>query len=191
MTKAGDELENPITGERAVVREGTEDTGGERIVTDLYLRPDAAVVGAHVHSYFTERFEVVEGRVGFRLDRAKEIAEAGRAVVVEPGMAHDFWNAGDSEAHLIVTIEPGAERFELMIQTMWGLAADGKTNAKGVPHLLQLAATATEFRPEFELLTPPRWIQRVLFGALAPIARARGYRGIYYPEQATGTGPGT
>ena len=186
MSTAGDELENPVTGERAVVREGTDDSGGRRIVTDLFLRPGGAVVGAHVHSYFHERFEVLDGRVGFQVGKIKAVAEAGRAVTVEPGTGHDFWNAGDSEAHVIVTIEPGAERFELMIQTLWGLAADGKTNAKGMPNLLQLAATATEFRPEFELLKPPRAVQRLLFGVLAPIARARGYRGIYpYPGLET------
>jgi hypothetical protein len=34
------------------------------------------------------------------------------------------------------------------------------------------------FRREGEFVRPPRIVQRVLFSALAPLARARGYRAI-------------
>ena len=33
MSRAGDVNENPITGERAVVRVGTEDSGGDLLVS--------------------------------------------------------------------------------------------------------------------------------------------------------------
>ena len=33
MSKAGDVFENPITGERAVIRVGTEETGGELLIS--------------------------------------------------------------------------------------------------------------------------------------------------------------
>jgi hypothetical protein len=36
--KADDVFENPVTGERAVVRIGTEQTDGELLVADLYIR---------------------------------------------------------------------------------------------------------------------------------------------------------
>jgi hypothetical protein len=39
VSKAGDVIENPVTGERAVVRVGTEESGGELLVADLYVRP--------------------------------------------------------------------------------------------------------------------------------------------------------
>jgi hypothetical protein len=78
---------------------------------------------------------------------------------------------------VLVDIRP-ATRFELMIQNLYGLANDGKSNARGVPKLLPLALFAREFRGEGEFIRPPRIVQRVLFGALAPLARARGYRAI-------------
>ena len=90
---------------------------------------------------------------------------------------HDWWNVGDDEAHVLVEIRP-AERFELMIQNLFGLANDGKTNARGVPRLLPLALFAPEFRREGEFIRPPRIVQRVLFALLAPLARARGYKAI-------------
>ena len=175
--RAGEIYENRVQGDRFVVREGSDDTGGERLIGDLYIRPGGAVAGKHVHSYITERFEVVEGTVRFHVDGHDEVAQPGRSVEVRPGVVHDWWNVGDDEAHVLVEIRPAA-RFELMIENLYGLANDGKSNARGVPRLLPLALFAREFRREGEFIRPPRLVQRLLFGALAPIARARGYKAI-------------
>ena len=175
--RAGEVYENRVQGDRAVVREGSEDTGGERLVVDLYVRPGGAVAAKHVHSYITERFEVHAGTVRFHLDGRDEVAGPRRQVEVPPGTVHDWWNVGDDEAHVLVDIRP-AGRFELMIQNLYGLANDGKANARGVPKLLPLALFAREFRGEGEFIRPPRIVQRILFALLAPIARARGYKAI-------------
>lgn len=175
--RAGEIYENRVQGDRFVVREGSEDTGGERLAGDLYIRPGGAVAGKHVHSYITERFEVVSGTVRLHVDGRDEIARAGEVVEVRPGVVHDWWNVGDDEAHVRLEIRP-AERFELMIQNLFGLANDGKTNARGVPRLLPLSLFATEFRREGEFIRPPRVVQRVLFAAVAPLARARGHKAI-------------
>jgi len=175
--RAGEIYENRVQGDRFVVREGSEETGGERLTGDLYIRPGGAVAGKHVHSYITERFEVVSGTVRLHVDGRDEIARAGEVVEVRPGVVHDWWNVGDDEAHVRLEIRP-AERFELMIQNLFGLANDGKTNARGVPRLLPLSLFATEFRREGEFIRPPRVVQRVLFAAVAPLARARGHKAI-------------
>ena len=107
-------------------------------------------------------------------------------VEIRPGVVHDWWNVGDDEAHVLVDIRP-AERFELMIQNLYGLANDGKANAQGVPRVLPLALFAREFRREGEFIRPPRIVQRILFGALAPLARLRGYKAIN-PEYLGPTG---
>ncbi len=44
---AGDVIENPVIGERAVVRVGTAESSGELLVADLYVRPGGAVMGEH------------------------------------------------------------------------------------------------------------------------------------------------
>ncbi len=49
MSKAGDVIENPVTGERAVIRIGTEESGGEFLLVDLFVSPGGAVIGEHVH----------------------------------------------------------------------------------------------------------------------------------------------
>ena len=80
----------------------------------------------------------------------------------------------------MVEITPAA-RFEEAISTTWGLALDGKTNARGMPSLLQLALLAREFEDMLFFTKPPRVLQKILFGILAPVARLLGYKGSY-PE---------
>lgn len=180
MSKAGDFYENPVTGERAVIRLGTDESGGELLVADLYIRPGGAVAGEHVHPIIEETFTVVSGRVGFRVNGREDVAEPGRRLRVPPGTAHDWWNAGEEEARVLVEIRPAA-RFEEAIMNTFGLARDGKTNGKGMPNLLQLALFAREFEDVLWFTSPPRAVQRLLFGILAPVARLLGYRGSY-PE---------
>jgi hypothetical protein len=62
---------------------------------------------------------------------------------------------------------------------MIGLAQDGKTDATGMPNLLQLAAIVMEFKDVIRFLSPPRLVQSLLFPLLSPVAGMRGYRGSY------------
>ena len=180
MSKAGDVFENPITGERAVVRVGTEESGGELLVADLHVSPAGRVAAEHVHPLLNEWFTVIRGRVGFRLNGRESVAEIGERLHVPPGTVHDWWNAGEEEAHVILEVSPAA-RFEEAISTTFGLARDGKTNAKGMPNLLQLALLSQEFEDVLYFTKPPRAVQKVLFAVLAPVARLLGYEGSH-PE---------
>jgi quercetin dioxygenase-like cupin family protein len=180
MSKVGDVFENPITGERAVIRVGTEESGGELLVADLYVSPGGRVAAEHVHPILNEWFTVLRGEVGFRLNGRESVAKIGERLHVSPGTGHDWWNAGEEEAHVVLEVSPAA-RFEEAISTTFGLARDGKTNAKGMPNLLQLALLSREFEDVLYFTEPPRAVQKVLFAALAPVARLLGYKGSY-PE---------
>jgi quercetin dioxygenase-like cupin family protein len=104
MLKKGEVYQNLVTGERAVVRVGTDQTAGERLVVDLFVSPGGRVAAEHYHPAMRERFTVVRGRVGVSIDGQQSIAGAGHQVEVAAGQAHDWWNAGDDEAHVIVEI---------------------------------------------------------------------------------------
>jgi hypothetical protein len=60
-----------------------------------------------------------------------------------------------------------------------------------MPHLLQLALTAREFSDVIVFRSPPAAVQRSVFGALAPIARGRGYRATYLQISRTVLAPRT
>ena len=183
MFKRGEVYDNPVTGERVVIRLGTQETGGERLVADVYIRPGGAVVGEHVHPSLDETFTILKGRVGITINGIRFLAEPGQKLHVPRGTAHDWWNAGDEEAHLVVEVTPAA-RFELMIRNLFGLAQDGRTDKKGMPGLLQLALIAREFDDVVRFTRPHRLVQKVLFGLLAPFAKLKGYQGSY-PHYAT------
>jgi mannose-6-phosphate isomerase-like protein (cupin superfamily) len=178
-------IENPVTGERGILRRAPV-SDSSPLIADLYARPGAAVAAEHVHPTSSETFTVVRGTLGLRLNGVESRAESGARVVVPAATPHDWWNAGDDTAWVIVEIDPG-RRFEAMIRNVFGLAADGRTDKKGRPGLLQLALLAREFDDTIRFTQPPRAIQRPLFAALAPLARLRGLRGRYPRyEQHTG-----
>jgi quercetin dioxygenase-like cupin family protein len=109
--KAGDGYENPATGERGILRTGSEDSGGELFAAEMFVRPGGRVSGEHVHSYFDERFEVLEGVVPFRLNGRESVATPGQSVHIPPGTVHDWWNAGEGEVRALIELRPaGASR---------------------------------------------------------------------------------
>jgi len=181
LPRFGDVFENKVTGEHVVVIRGDEDGGGEPALGHLVVKPGGAVVGEHVHPRFQERFQVISGRLGARVDGVERTLVAGDEVSVPAGIPHDWWNAGEEDASVLVEIAPLNTRFLEMLATLFGLANAGKTNAKGMPNPLQLALIGQEFADVIVFTKPPRPVQKVAFGVLGALGRRRGYRG-FYPE---------
>jgi quercetin dioxygenase-like cupin family protein len=180
MIAPGDRLENPVTGEVLIFHRTAAQTDGESVLVETVLRPGAIVAAAHVHPHQTERFEVLAGLVGLRVGREEVMAEAGDAVTVEPGTPHRFWNAGDDEARFLCEVRP-ALRFESLIETMFTLAAEGRTNGRGLPNPLRLAVIARNHFDTVRLPFPPAGLQRAALAMAAPLGRA-----LRYPATATG-----
>jgi mannose-6-phosphate isomerase-like protein (cupin superfamily) len=131
--RAGDVVWNPLTGEKAMLVESAEESGGSRIVSDFAVEAGGFVPGGeHVHDQCAEHFEVRAGRITFVLGGEERALGAGEQVTVAPGTWHRWWNAGEGEVQARVRIEP-AMRFEEAMLVFWGLCADGHTNAEGRP----------------------------------------------------------
>jgi len=180
MIRAGDSIENPVTGERLVFRQTSRETGGEAVVIETYVKPNGFVAAAHVHPSQEERFQVLRGSVGFRVGRTKIVAGPGQRLTVPPGTPHKFWNAGEETAHFVCEIRP-ALQFESLIETMFSLAADGKTNRKGMPNPLRLAVIANAHFDTVQLPFPPAFLQRFGLALGAPLGKALGYGPVYIP----------
>ena len=174
----GEVWQNPVTRERATIVERTWDNPAGRATAELTALVGARVAGEHRHPALVERFTVVEGELTVKRDGQTSVLRQGETAVIEPGVWHDWWNAGGRDARVRVEVTPG-ERFVHLIETLFGLARLGHTDGKGMPDPLQLALTAREFRDVIEFRSPPPAIQQVLFGALAPLAYWRGYRATY------------
>ena len=178
MIRAGDTIDNPVTGERLVFRKTSAETNGEAVVLECFVRPRGFVAAAHVHPGQEERFEVLKGEVGFKVDGEEIVARAGDRVSVPAGASHRSWNAGEEEAHFVCEVRP-ALQFEQLIETMYALAADGKTNRKGMPNPLRLAVIARHHFHDVRLPFPPAWMQRVGLALGAPLGRLLGYQPTY------------
>jgi quercetin dioxygenase-like cupin family protein len=176
--KVGEVWENPVTRERATILERPWDNPVGRATAELTALVGARVMGEHRHPALVERFTVLEGALTVKRDGRTSVLHQDETAVIEPGVWHDWWNAGDRDTRVRVEITPG-ERFVHMIETFFGLARLGHTNEKGMPHLLQLALSAREFSDTVVFRSPPLPVQRVMFGALAPVARWLGYRATY------------
>jgi quercetin dioxygenase-like cupin family protein len=175
----GDSLENPVTGELGIVIKGPWEGEDPSLEAELHVQPGGAVAGEHVHPHFDERFRVEAGRIGFKLDGKESVAGPGEVVEIPRGSWHDWWNASDEEEAVANVVVSEGTRFLLMIENLFGLGRDGHTNQKGMPDPLQLTMFATEFRDVIVFKRPPAAIQTIVFGAMRPIAKARGYRGTY------------
>ena len=180
MIRTGQTIENPVTGERLTFHKTSRDTGGEYALVETALRPGATVAAAHVHPYQSEQFEVLQGRVGFKVGRNRIEAGPGEVVTVAAGKAHKFYNAGDDEARFLCKVSP-ALGFEQLIETMFGLAADGKTSRRGMPNPLRLAVIARHHFDDVRLPLIPHVLQRAALAMGAPLGLALGYRPVYEP----------
>ena len=182
MIRAGDTIENPVTGERIVFRQTSHETGGEAVVIETYVQPKGFVASTHVHPSQEERFEVLAGTVGFKIGGKKRSAGPGERITVPAGTPHRFWNAGEGVAHFVCEVRP-ALQFESLLETMFALAADGKTNKKGMPSPLRLAVIANAHFDTVRLPFPPAVMQRIGLALGAPVGRLFGYEPVYTPGE--------
>lgn len=164
-------INNPVTGQTVTFSE----QGPELLVTDWTVLPGLPPDPEHLHPLQEEHLHLLEGRIRRDLgDGRSDHLEAGSDWVIPPGTPHTWENATDAPIRLRIEFRP-ALRTRALMTRLYGLAAAGKTNRKGVPNPLQVSVTATEYAPEIAITNPPPAIQRVVFRILAPIARRFGY----------------
>jgi quercetin dioxygenase-like cupin family protein len=181
MIRPGDTIENPVTGERITFLATSIDTGGEAVVIETVVQPHGFVAAGHVHPFQSERFAVAAGTLGLKLGRKKMTLGPGEVATVEAGTAHRFWNAGEEQVRFVCEVRP-ALQFESLLETMFALAADGKTGRKGMPNPLRLAVIAKAHFDTVRLPFPPAWLQKAGLAMGAPVGGLFGYRPTYTSE---------
>lgn len=178
MIHAGDVIENPVTGERIVFHQTSVETRGEAVVFETFVQPNGFVAAAHVHPMQEERFEIISGRLGLKMGDKEIVAKPDETLTIPAGTPHRFWNTGEEEARFRCTVRP-ALQFEQLLETMFALAADGKTNKKGMPNPLRLAVIARAHFNVVRLPFPPAFVQRLGLALGDPLGRLLGYAPTY------------
>jgi len=171
-------IHKPVTGEQLTWREVAADSGGGLVRAEMVLPPGGFVAAEHIHPNQEERYEILAGQLNVRLDGREQTLGPGDRVVVPAGRPHVWRNAGQEEVRFRCDVTP-ALCFETLIETLFGLASDGKTDQKGIPHLLQLAVLMRAYREELQLARQSPAVQSILFRPLAVVGRMVGYRSAY------------
>ncbi|MDP9475815.1 MAG: cupin domain-containing protein [Actinomycetota bacterium] len=174
MANRGDTIDNPVQGVRVTFRETTRDTGGEYVRLDVYAAPGGVGIGEHFHPRLQERFEVLSGTLGARVAGREQRFGSGQTLVVPPGTPHGLWNAGEEEVHALCEVRP-ALGFEPLLEKIFGLAREGKTDEKGDPGLLQGVVLLRRHPGVTYPTSPPLPVLKALVPVLAPVAGLLGY----------------
>lgn len=174
--RAGRVIVNRVSGERIVIRTSGAETGGRRLVFDLFLPPSAHVPARHVHPIQAEQFTVLAGRMRFVLGRRTVLAAPGDTVLVPPGTPHWFGNAGPETACARVEVRP-ALRTEALLEASEAMAVTGRFFGARLPHFSDLALFLLEFQREIAVPNVPASVARAVLAPLAWIGRRRASRG--------------
>ena len=164
-------IENPIIGDRVTFLKTAEETDGEYMLAKVELAPHGGNA-MHYHLTFTEAFEVLEGRLNVDLDGRHLVLGPGEKALVPIRSRHRFYGTSDEPVTFTVGMRP-ARRMEEALRVAYGLARDGKTNAKSVPRNVFQLALLYELGESY-LVGMPLLVQRAVFGVLAKVARWRG-----------------
>ncbi len=169
-----EELHNPVTG--MSLRETSDPAAGPaaELVWEASYPAHSPEPPPHYHPRQGERMEIVSGRLFARLDGQVLELSPGDVLEIPPGTPHSLWTDDEPATTRWHTL-PALRTREFM-RKLYELAAQGRTNAAGVPNLLQVSVLFSAYADEIRLLRPPAPVQRILFGLLAPAARLLGYR---------------
>jgi mannose-6-phosphate isomerase-like protein (cupin superfamily) len=172
MAHEGQQISNPRTGQKMTFIELRE----ELLRIDSVNPNSSEREPAHVHPKQESGAEVVSGSLVFEVEGEERRVDPGKSISIAANTPQGFWNEGEEDAHSIQYFRPALD-IASFFETFFALANQGKLDAKGMPRPLQLAVMVPEFEDEIHPLSPPWPLSRALTAVLAPIGRARGYRG--------------
>lgn len=198
IASRGEPIESPLIGhefryfgDRFRILESSRDTDDGSSRADYFAAPGAKVP-AHVHPDQEERFTVVSGTLGVRVGGRELILNPGQSAVGPPGVPHAWWNLSDDEkVRFLAELRPGLD-VEIFLETVLGLARDGKTIGGIIPkNPLQLAVLVDEVGRWTYPAGIPKPVRKALFApvrVLAFVGGLLGYR-ARYPEYSGSESP--
>lgn len=165
-------------GNRLLIRRSGKETNGELLEMEARYPPNSPQPPYHYHPYQAEHFEVLQGEFRTKINEIVHTYQVGEQFEIPPNTEHWMHNISDEEGRLLWQVRP-ALNSQSFFETVWGLDADGKSGANGVPNLSQLAVILSAYSNEFCTSSPPFVMQRVFLAILAPLGRLLGYKAKY------------
>ncbi len=154
----------------------------ERLIIEFENQPDDVGPPEHLHPTQEEEFSVLDGELLLRVGGREVRLAPGQSFLVPRGTAHTFRNPGTRPVRFTSQHRPplGFERF---LKTIYDLDADGRSDRRGQPGLLQTMVLLRAHPDEQLLAGPPRGLQRAVIAVLGALGRALGYRPEYVSQR--------
>jgi mannose-6-phosphate isomerase-like protein (cupin superfamily) len=125
-------IENPVQGDAVTFLETSAESGGERSLLGLEVRPGGRVT-PHFHPSYSEHFFVREGRLTVEVGDSRRELGPGDDAAVSAGARHTWRNEGSEPVLVDVELRPGHSGCEDSLRMLFGLAADGRVMSNGRP----------------------------------------------------------
>lgn len=171
-------LRNSVTGQDIRFLQTAKDTNGQLLEMETTYHSLSTEPPLHYHPHQEEEFTVLSGELTVRIHGKVRTLTAGDKLHIEKNTEHAMWNQCGRETIVNWKVQP-AMNTENLLETIYGLINEGKTNSKGIPSLLQLSLTANRFASVFRLSKPVFIIQKMLFTFLTPFSLLSGNKSVY------------
>lgn len=164
---------NPIIKDEVSFTQTAASTNGRISTLQVKLMPGGGTP-LHFHKNFSETFIVSEGVLTLTLKDRIIHLRVGDKFEVQKMEWHRFSNEHLFPVLFTTLIQPGSAGFENALRILYGLAAENKTDAKGIPkNPLALAVVANISDMQVE---GPRFLILPLFALLNLLASITGYK---------------
>jgi quercetin dioxygenase-like cupin family protein len=128
---------NPLFRDEVKFVRTSAESGGEISEMEIILQAGGKNP-MHYHRSYSETFAPLDGEVGVGLGRNEtKILKPGESHTVEPNTLHYWFNPSGREIKFRIEIKPGHEGFENSLRILYGMAADGLTDKKGIPRSIK------------------------------------------------------
>lgn len=171
-------IRNPVTGQSITFLQTRRDTNGTMLEMETTYAAGSQEPPAHYHPRQQEYFQILAGELTVQVHGVEKVLRAGDSLHISANVPHAMWNAGTTDTIVNWKVLP-AMQTEYLLETITGLACDGKTNTMGMPSVAQAALMFSHFSREFRLTRPPYAVQWIVFKIIGGVARLRGLRPFY------------
>jgi mannose-6-phosphate isomerase-like protein (cupin superfamily) len=177
MLRTGDQIANPLTKKTFKFLKTANETNGEYVRISCIADLDSSQKNGFIHKHpsQTEIINVVSGSMMAIINGKKIRFNAGEMLVIQPGDAHQWWNASKREQLNVVTEIRPALQTEKLYEAACALAQAQYKEAHNTPNLLKLAVMIDHYADHYVIAGRMTLIKKAGFKLLAAIGRLKGY----------------
>lgn len=164
------EVENRHTGERLRLERVSSNGGEDTILIEGSIPAGGQGPPLHNHPRSLERFTVISGFMGVQVGRETEVLEVGESAIIEAGIAHTWWNAGEEEVVVHGEMAPAAD----LDHFMEAITKAMNRTRTGRPPIFDAAVILDRYPDASKPETVPKPVQAVLLPVALGVARILG-----------------